>query len=234
MIFLPGTDKQIKYFLKENNPEGKTILITGSGTAPIARKFAEMNPAGVQVIAENDYEIVDLRLALKELKIPAKLMDFKRTDYRDNTFDIIYSQAALSTSMRRKIFRELKRILKEEGVICTGEIVSLSEEAPQFMKDIWETSGIAPLTENQLEDFFRGEGFKIKDKTDLSYAMEEFYQNSRTKLSEFLITGSDEEKRYYKKLLNKISHESNVFLRLGGNKHMAFQCFILEKMNEKR
>ena len=39
----------------------------------------------------------------------------------------------------------------------------------------------------------------------------------------------ENEKSYYKKLLNQISHESNVYLKLGGDKYLGFYALILQK-----
>jgi DNA-directed RNA polymerase subunit N (RpoN/RPB10) len=39
---------------------------------------------------------------------------------------------------------------------------------------------------------------------------------------------SGQEKSYYKKLLNKISHESNAYLKLGADKYIGFKMLILK------
>jgi hypothetical protein len=42
---------------------------------------------------------------------------------------------------------------------------------------------------------------------------------------------SNEEKSYHKKMLKRISHESNAYLKLGGNKFIGFISVILRKAN---
>ena len=42
---------------------------------------------------------------------------------------------------------------------------------------------------------------------------------------------TDKEKSFYKKLLSKISHESNAYLKLGADRYIGFKMLILKKTN---
>ncbi len=60
-------------------------------------------------------------------------MDFSITDFNDAVFDIVYAQASISSKMRNKIIKEIKRILKPEGILSVGEITSLKSSPPIFV-----------------------------------------------------------------------------------------------------
>jgi len=64
------------------------------------------------------------------------MMEYSNTDFRDSTFDIIYAQASISTVERRKILKEIKRILKPDGIFCAGEVVNLEKEVPLFITNL--------------------------------------------------------------------------------------------------
>ena len=49
-------------------------------------------------------------------------------------------------------------------------------------------------------------------------------------LSKEIAELSDQEKSYYKKLLRKISHESNTYLRLGGEDFTGFTALTMRKI----
>jgi hypothetical protein len=47
-------------------------------------------------------------------------------------------------------------------------------------------------------------------------------------LKQAIETLTEKEKSYYKKLLNKISHESNAYLKLGADKYIGYKLLILK------
>ena len=52
---------------------------------------------------------------------------------------------------------------------------------------------------------------------------------SASLLQDNIDTLTDNEKSYYKKLIKKMSHESNAFLNLGGDNYFGFMMLILQK-----
>ncbi len=179
----------------------------------------------------DDYEsLLNSRLALGKSKhCSVKMMSYENTDFKQSEFDIVYAQASISTSSRNKILNEIRRILKDDGHFSVGEIVRLSAKPPRFMTDIWQASGIVPLSREKLYEFYLKNNFEILNSVDLSFTLKEFYSESQNRLKQMLKNISEHEKSYYKKLLNRISHESNAYLKLGGVKHTGFISFILRK-----
>lgn len=229
MIFLPGTDKQIKFLLKDYSPSGKKILIAGGGTDKIILKFKDAGSDDITVISNNSIDVVDLRMKTSGKNLKVRIMDYENTDFRDGSFDLVYSQASFSIKERKNIFKEVSRILLPDGILCIGEIIRTADDIPRFMQEVWNSSGISPLTIAAQIQFYKDAGFAVVSQENLSYTLNDFYNSGKKMLQKFIDEGSNEEKNRYKKMLNKISHESNAYLNLGGKKYMEFHAFILKR-----
>jgi SAM-dependent methyltransferase len=232
MIFLPGTDQQLKFFLGSTEIKNKSILIIGAGTSEAARELLNHAPSEIIIITEDYESLMTMRYGNEksgDKNIKVRMMDFANTDFGKDTFDIVYAQGSVSGSYRNKIVKEIKKILKPGGIFCAGEITNLRENPPAFIEDIWKSSDLLPLLSTDLERYYRDRGFGIINKKDLSYTLKDFYQQSEKLYSDGVDKLSEEEKSYYKKFLKKISHESNAYLRLGGNEFMGFEVLIMRK-----
>ncbi len=229
-FFLPGTHQQQKIFLSKVNVKNFKVLVIGSGTEEISLSFYNEGASKVIMIVEDDDSLLKSRLLLaNEKEINVRMMDFDNTDFADSNFDLVFAQASISNKKRNKIVKEVKRILKPEGYFCIGENISFSKSPPEFVKDIWESSEISPLFSEELRKYYEAKDFQIIHEHDLSHTLKDFYQQSSSLLKEKSNNLSDQEKSYYKKLLKRISHESNVYLNLGGDIHIGFRMLILKK-----
>ncbi len=230
MIFLPGTDKQSEFLFDTLTLNQSSILIIGPGCEEISKLMAGKYSAEVTIIVENHELLLTSRLRIAGQKnVSVKMMDYSNTDFKDSAFDLVYAQASISNKNRNKIIKEIKRILKPERYFCNGEIVSLKNSIPVFVEDIWKASNIIPLEIITFADFFRRKGFMIMREEDLSSNLKEFYLMSSRLLKEKSGELTEEEKSYYKKLLKQISHESNAYLKLGGDKYIGFKILIMKK-----
>jgi hypothetical protein len=77
--------------------------------------------------------------------------------------------------------------------------------------------------------YYNAKHFNVVNVSDLSSKLKEFYATSKKLLNEKIDYLTEQEKIYYKKLLKRISHESNVYLNLGGNDYMGFSSIMLRK-----
>lgn len=230
-IFLPGGFKQFrilktKYILSEKN-----VLVIGSGSEKIAEKMIESGAGSVMMIV-NDYDsLINSRLNLsKDSKVLVKMMDFDNTDFNAEEFDLVYAQASISLLNRNKIVKEIKRILKPKATLCVGEITSLISDYPPFVKNIFDTSNILPLLNADCGFYYTERNFSVLYEEDLSSSLKSFYENTAKGLDDKIYTLSEKEKSYYKKLLNKISHESNAYLKLGADRYIGFKMLLLKKV----
>lgn len=229
-IFLPGGFKQFRILKSKIYLTNKTVLIIGSNCELIAEKMVDAGATSVTVIV-NDYEsLINSRLNLpKDSKVSVKMMDYENTDFDDASFDLIYAQASISLTNRNKIVKEIKRILKIESVLCVGEITTLTKQYPQFVKDIFESSNILPLYHDESAKYYQERNFTVLYEVDLSSSLKSYYETTATQLNQTIETLTEKEKSYYKKLLNKISHESNAYLKLGAERYIGFKMLVLKK-----
>lgn len=229
-ILLPGGFKQFRILKSKYDLSAKKILIIGSNSEKIAGKMIENEVNSVMIIV-NDYDsLMNSRLNLgKDSKAVVKMMDFDNTDFGNEEFDLVYAQASISLTNRNKIVKEIKRILKPDGTICISEITTLTKDYPIFVKNIFDASNILPLLNNSCADYYKERKFSVFYEEDLSSSLTSFYENAATALDETFEHLTDKEKSYYKKLLNKISHESNAYLKLGADKFIGFKMIILKK-----
>ena len=195
----------------------------------LLRRWLESGAASVKMIVDDFDSQINSKLNLVDGKnIGIELMDYEATDFKENEFDFVYAQGTLSSSNRNKIVKEIKRILKTDGVFCVGELTALSKTYPAFIKNIFDSSNILPLVHEECSLYYEERKFAVLFEQDLSSSLKNFYENAAIELKANIDNLSESEKSYYKKLLNKISHESNAYLKLGADKYIGFKMLILK------
>lgn len=229
-IFLPGSVYQVNKFLEDTIIEEKDILIIGANSEAIAEELLDSKARSVIIIVDDNDTLIRSRFILSgKRRISTRMMEYTNTDFSDAAFDIVYAQASISTPARKKILKEIKRILRPDGLLCSGEIVNLEKEVPKFINDLRENSGIEALWINELNDFYIKAGFEIVSEENLSNRLQNFYRDSSRLLEENKDDLTEQEKSYYKKTLKMMSHEPNAYLELGGFKFMGLKMLIARK-----
>lgn len=232
-IHLPGGDSQLRYALGNVEIKEKKVLVIGSGSEVIAKEFLQNGAGVVELIVEDYDSLLNSKLVLDKIEaINPKMMDFEITDFSPDTFDIVYAQASISGSRKNKIIKEIKRILKNEGLLIVGEIVKLEKLVPQFVQDMFDDSDLEPLFVDEITNYYNQRNFEIRDIMDYSNSLKEYYSTNLQKLSASVKELTDKEKSYYKKLLNQISHQSKAFLKQGADKFIGFYT-IIAKVNKR-
>ena len=228
-IYLPGLKKQYEFLISKLELNGLKILVLGSSSYSIAKMLSLKSDNTVDIVVE-DYEslLVTQLESGKNSELNIKLMDFEKTDYLENTFDLVYAQGSISDKRRKKIIKEITRILKPNGYLSVSEIVKLEDKIPNFIKEIYDLSNLDPLYSNNLNSFYEERNFEIIDSTNLSHTLREYYSLTLKLLKDNVKFLAPNEKAYYKKLLNKINHESNVYLKLGGDRFMGLISLIFK------
>ncbi len=231
VIFLPGLSRQINMFQEENDLRDKKVLVCGSNSEKIAGRIFKKSGVTVELIVPDFDSLMNSRIVIgDDPGINIRLMDFEHTDFDAEKFDYSYSQGAFSTSARKGIVKEMKRILKPGGKLCVGEVIILDESLPQFILDIFDASDLNPLTSAEAREFYEARNFNVLSVKDVSDTLHDYYEWNLDKLAE--VTGglSDNEKSYYKKLLKRISHESQAFIKQGADKYIGFEILLMEKL----
>jgi len=229
-ILLPGLDKQIDFLKKNLLAEVSSALVIGSASEIPAATISKKFNCTVEVIVEDYESLLNSKLLLgNESNINARLMDFEVTDFDSSSFDLVYAQASISSIKRNKIVKEINRILKPGGYFCVGEIVALNKSVPRFVQDIFDSSNLLPLFNNDLAGYYLERKFTLSGNADLTNTLKEYFSINADLLKSSKGDLTQQEKSYYKKLLHKISHESNAYLKLGADKYIGFVVLLLQK-----
>lgn len=231
LTLLPGLKRQIRFLIqKSTDQKYSDVLIVGSSSEVTALKMRDRFNSSIQIIVEDYESLINSKYLLENsINIDVKMMGYDSTDYQDKSFDLVYAQASISSTNRNRIIKEIKRILKPSGILCAGEIVSLEKEIPRFVKDIYDSSDLLPLFINDLEKYYTERKFTLLAREDLSASLKEYYSLSLASYNEISSKLDSREQSYYKKIINKIKHESNVYLKLGGDKYIGFVTLLLKK-----
>ncbi len=231
-IYLPGTEKQFNHLKNNVSLEGQEILIIGSNSVKIAEMFSNSCAKTITIIVEDYDSLLSSRIMIEKGNgVNVRLMEFTNTDFINDSFDIVYTQASISTKMRNKIVKEITRVLKPEGILNVGEITSIKSSPPKFVNDIWESGNILPMNSDDIKKYYEERKFEVVDTLDLSAHLKDFYLESKKLLFDNITSLSDNEKAYYKKLLKRMSHESNAYLELGGKDYMGFTSIIVRRIS---
>ncbi len=229
-IFLPGLDNQIRFVRRKVDLVGKFTLTMGSSSEEIVKLFAEESNQKAELIVEDYNSLLNSRLLLgSDKRFNVRLMDYEFTDFEDSTFDVVYTQGGISNPRRSKILKEIKRILKPEGILCVGEVVNLREDIPPFVQDIYDSSEQEPLLSSQIENYYIERNFEVIEVKDLSFTLDEYYTKNLFELKKSVRDLAENEKSYYKKLINMISHEAKAYLKEGAKDFIGFYSLILKK-----
>ncbi len=229
-IFLPGAGKQIELTLKKLNLDNARILVMGSFSEQIAISLTGKFNSSVNIIVEDTQSFLNSNLVVGSMgNIITSIMNFDLTDFDKSVFDLVYAQASVSNDRRNKIVKEINRILKPGGYFSVGEVVKLKNEIPPFVNDIFNGSLLEPLFVDDVSKYYTGRKFTVIEEEDLSSTLEQYYINSADKLDDAIMLLKENEKSYYKKLLNKVSHETNAYLKLGADKFIGFKYLLLQK-----
>lgn len=227
---LPGLDRQIEFLFNNFKSSAKNILVVGSNCEEISKELSNHFEANIDLIVEDYDSLMNSKLLLESFeKINVRLMDFEVTDFESSSFDLIYAQASISITKRNKILKEFKRLLKPGGFLCVGEVVALRKDYPPFVQDIFDSSDLLPLFVDDLEKYYTERKFTITVRQNLTHTLKNYYSSNTRLLDRSMDNLSSSEKSYHKKILNKLSHESNAYLKLGGDKFIGFVALLLQK-----
>lgn len=229
-IFLPGMEGQIDFVKEHINFKGLDVLVVGTFSEPLALEFAELTGKQVQLIVPDFDSLINSNLLLEgKQHVKVRIMDYERTDFDDSSFDLVFAQASISTDNRRKILKEIKRVLKPDGYFCVGEIVTNEIELPVFVRDDFYNSGLYPIYDNDLISFYKGVGFDYVVSEDFPKALKEYYTICKERLSKTKGMLNDQEQSYYKKILKRINHESNMFIKFSADKIVSFRTLLFKR-----
>lgn len=228
-IFLPGGKKMFDYMSLKISAEGKKVLILGENSLEIAGLFKSVKSDSVIVGVRDDETLMLERMRLTDKSVSVRLLAFEATGLPHESFDIVYAQASLCVRYRDEIFNEVYKLLKHEGYFVLGELTKNEEKTPQFLNDLWAMQDIQPVTGEKLLNLLEAAGFVCKHAANLSGQLSSFYKTGRMMIEDYKKVHGDEIRGTDKKQINTMKHEVNAYLKLGGDRYIGLNCYILKK-----
>lgn len=229
LVLLPGLEGQIDFLIKNLDLTNKKVLVIGAGSDYIASKISRLSSQHVDIIVDDTASMLLTRLNLSGHKnISCSMMDFDSTNFEDNSFDVVYAQASISSPNRKKILNEIFRILKPESYLCSGELIKLKNEIPPFIKNILSVSNLSPLNISDLKKLYESLNYFFIAEVDLSHTLNLYFDKAKQSAEIAEKSFKENEKAFHKKLLNRFAHESNSFLKFGADKYLGFYSFIFK------
>lgn len=229
-ILLPGTNYQVK-FLKEVIGEPQSpVLFVGSGNEMCAADYSAYINAPVEHIVEDYESMINAKLLTTSNNlITTRIMDFTNTDFDDNSFSLVFAQASTSNFSRNKIVKELRRVLKPGGIYCVGETIKTKKHLPTFAMDIIESSEMNLLHSDEIQSYYELRNFSFIDEKEVHKSLDEYYETANNLMRNSVKQMDETELKYNKKIIKKIKHETEAYLKNGFDKYISFKILILKK-----
>jgi len=158
-------------------PKKAKILDAGCGSGRDAQYFKEYE-FNVTAIDAAEQMLKEAKKNVKGVKF--KKMDMIKTSFKDKSFDGIWASASLLNNEKEnvpKILEELKRILKDEGVLYVSVKEGKGEEVKKKEKYNNEPIPFFYYTVPEMEEIVKNSGFEVLH-SDFS---EDFLKRKSTK-----------------------------------------------------
>lgn len=229
-VLLPGLDDQSVFLFTNCDVSNKNILIIGQGCVSIAKKMLDKEASSVEIIIDDEEMMLADRLqASGTANLRIRFMEFHNTDFKDESFDVVYAQASVSTAKHVKILKEIKRITKPQGLVCLGEIVQLSKEITRSVRNVWEKTKVTLREIPMIQKEYADAEFESVVETDLSFTMKYVYKKHLRNMDKSLPEMTEAEKKALKKEIKTYRHEANTYLQFKGDNYTGFIAFLLRK-----
>ena len=86
---------------------------------------------------------------------------------------------------------------------------------------------LEPMASSAVKKYYESKGFEVLSERDLSTTLKDFYENTISVVSKTGKAEKEEDKKYF----SRMKHESNAYLKLGGDKYIGFKSLIMRKLN---
>jgi len=140
---------------------GKKILDVGCGPGRDSGYFLEDGFDVIGVDASNEF----IKIAKKEVKgVKFKLMDFRNLNFKDNSFDGLWSMASLVHIDRKdmlKVLKEFYRVLSPKGVIYISVREGEGDKEVKQVKYENEPRHFFYYKEDEFKKYLEDSGFVI-------------------------------------------------------------------------
>jgi len=176
-------------------------LYVGVGTGEIATKFNVAEMTGLDICKE----MMEENKVLKRHKLIVS--DAHNLPFLDNSFDFVFARNLLKhVDKPRKVINEMKRVVKEGGIVFTAESCVLKKwdkPVPNYCVRTVEPNHFSFQTHEEIIGFYKVNQFTSIEDTIYKY---------RSKWLKKWVQSSKSSDVVRKKILRKYQHASSSFI----------------------
>lgn len=223
----PGGPRLVTYAFEKtggkNWRDDAEMLYIGSSYGENVFAMAEQFPGSI-VGADEDAEALFFcksRIGDLRPRVSFRMMSPVALDPRDGTIDAVIVDGVLSSYNKRKLLREVRRVLKPGAPLLVAAPVWLEDGAPTGIRGVWETREYTVPTRAELADLLAECGFRIVHESDQTRVLEPFYKQFMTDVKKLAAAGFEEFKQH-RALVKHYKHEIDMYFKHGGRRYMGY------------
>jgi len=149
----------------KNLPPNPLILDIGCGHGMQTLELAKISQGTIFAL-DNHQPFLDILMkkAIREgfeKRIIPKNQSMLEMNFKDGTFDVIWSEGALYIMGFQKGLRRCKQLLKDKGYLVVSEAVLFSSTIPAPLKKFWDEAYPVITNVNGNIELIRHEGFEV-------------------------------------------------------------------------
>ena len=207
---------------REWNTDSVCVFI-GSRYGENVFALAEYFPGSIIGIDEDSEALLYTRMAGAAFgkRVVFRYMSPLQLDFPEAHADLIILDGLLSSYHSRKLLAECHRVLKPAAPFALTTPVWLAGNVPTFVRDVWSGKEYQVPDAQALSLMLLESGFVDINIEDVSRELTGFYSQFTEDVRK-LAKSDDEIQKQHKALVKHYKHEIDVYMKLGGKKHMGY------------
>ena len=163
----PGDSESTRkaYLMLRDLPKNPRILDVGCGPGMQTIELAKLSNGTIEALDNHQPFLEQLMNKAKEEGVAKKIRIVKgnmfKLNYRNSSFDVIWSEGAIFIIGFEKGISEWKRLLTAKGYIAVSEVSWLKPNPPEGLRAYWEKYYPAIKTIQQNLQIIRKVGYQI-------------------------------------------------------------------------
>ena len=229
----PGSrESTLKALSTMQVPEYANLIDLGCGTSSQTMVLAENTSANIIAVDMHGPYIEELSKKITEAgfsgRVKAVQGDMGNLEYKENSFDVIWCEAAIYNVGFEHGIKYLKKFLKPGGFFAVSELAWIKKNPPHELREYWKKE-YPQIKEKQLnKDIIKQAGYDILDQFILPENDWRQYYDPLVVRAEFMLEkykGHEEATA----IINETIKENEIFVRF--SEYYGYMFYILKSVS---